>query len=64
MYEVLYYQAHEPAYVVIDNVEGVTPEDALLRNLPSLIRTVRERYYLDAESFSDESIMESLFVVR
>jgi hypothetical protein len=66
MYEVVYYEGYEtpPAFRVIGTVEGDTPEQALRQNLDALLAEVRDMYYLDRDSFADEALLDSLFVIR
>ncbi|HZP82522.1 MAG TPA: hypothetical protein VFB21_12860 [Chthonomonadaceae bacterium] len=66
MYEAFYYEDYEtpPAYRWIGEVEGESPEQALLQNLPQLIASARDLYGLSPEDFDDESIQDSIFVFR
>ena len=64
-YQAVYYEeiGMAPAFRVVEVLEGNSSEEVLLQNLPRLITTVREWYGLDSESFSDESLLDSLMVL-
>ena len=65
-YEALFYDgwADVPAYYLIDNIEGDTAEDALVKNLDSLIRTARDLLNFSPAFISDRHIRQSIYVVR
>lgn len=65
LYEVLFYNGWQdvPAYYLIGGVEGRTPKEALKRNLPRVIREVRDSFGLD-EDIGDASICETLYALK
>lgn len=65
-YEVLFFDGSSdtPAYYLIDEVEGETPEQALTANLDRITEQVRERLSLSEQDFSDEDILQDIYVVR
>ncbi len=64
-YEVLFYNGwqDEPAYYLLDLIEGRTPKAALKTHLPELIGKVRRLFSLD-EDFEDDRICETLYAMR
>ena len=65
IYEVLFYNGwqDDPAYYLVDSVEGQGPKQALARQLPRVIRTVREQFLIPPD-VDDHSVCESLYVLR
>lgn len=65
-YEVLFYNGwmEPPAYYLVGEVEGETPEEALAMNLNRVIKVVRETFSLDDDKSSKRFIREYLYVVR
>ena len=63
-YEAVYYNGwlEPPAYVLIDFVDGDTPEQALTDNKDRLLEAVREMFSL--EDLSDYRILETLYIIR
>ena len=63
-YEILFYNGwiEPPAYYLIDDVDGETPEQALALNLDRLIGEVRNKFGLDESA--QGRIRESLYIVR
>ncbi|MBI5714462.1 MAG: hypothetical protein HZC38_13725 [Chloroflexi bacterium] len=63
-YEVLFYNGwvEPPAYYLVGDVEGETPEQALATNLDQMIDEVREKFALDESA--RRRIREYLYVVR
>jgi len=61
LFEVLFYVGDydPPAYFLVGEAEGETPEEALRANLPQLITTVREMFDLE-EDIPDWKIGETL----
>ncbi len=52
-----------PAFVWLDLISGDTPEQALLKNIKRLTKTVRELYGL-YNSPSDKTIQRTLYAIR
>ncbi len=65
LFEVLFYVGdHDPpAYFLVGEAKGETPEEALSEHLPQLIATVREMFDLD-EDISDWKICETLYLLH
>jgi len=65
-YEVLFFDGWGgiPAYYLIDEVEGETPEQALMVNLDRITGQVRERLSLSENDMTDEKILQGIYVVR
>ncbi len=65
LYEVLFYdgEASQPAYYLIDSVEGTSPEDAIQRNTPAMVETARSMLSLGTD-YPEHRIREALYVVR
>lgn len=65
-YEVLFYNGwvEPPAYYLVGDVEGETPEQALATNLSQVIGVVREKFSLDDDRGSERVVREYLYVVR
>jgi len=65
-YEVLFFHGWGdiPAYYLIDEVEGDTPEEALLANLERIAEQVRDTLSLSETDMSDEDVLQDVFVVR
>jgi len=63
-YEVLFYNGwtDTPAYYLVGDVEGESPEEALATNLDQMVDEVREKFALDEMERS--RIRESLYIVR
>jgi len=63
-YEAVYYNGwlEPPAYVLIDSVDGDTPEQALTDNKERLLEAVREMFSLEDDS--DYHILETLYIIR
>ena len=67
LYQAFYYDGWAiptPAYWQIDVVEGDTLEQALEKNLPQLVESVRRMFGLSIEDISDEDLEESIYVLR
>jgi hypothetical protein len=66
IYEVLYFDGDGmvPAYYLISEVEGDTPEKALVNNLERVTREVREVFGLFTNDIPDVKIWEAIYVVR
>ena len=66
VYEVLYYDGwgEWPAYYLIGEAEGESPEEALESNLQRLTTEVRERFSLSPDDSRDEQIQEAIYVLR
>ncbi len=65
IYEALYYDGWDmpPAYYLVGEVEGDTPEQALAANLERITQQIREQLNLSDE-VSDEDIQETIYVLR
>lgn len=65
-YEVLFYNGgiEPPAYYLVGDVEGETPEEALATNLNQVIEIVRGKFSLDDDRGAERFIRESLYIVR
>jgi hypothetical protein len=65
-YEVVYYDGSvdPPAYYLIGEIEGESPEQALRSNLQSLTAVVRDLLLLEPEYYPDKKIHWSLFAIR
>jgi len=63
-YEVLFYNDRiTPAvYYPLGTVRGKTPEDALLKNLPKLLKRLR-RAYPDIDWLPDEKLERDIYLV-
>jgi len=63
-YEAVYYNGwlESPAYVLIDVIDGDTPEQALEDHQQRLINAVREMLALEEEP--DRRILEALYIIR
>jgi len=63
-YEAVYYNGwlEPPAYVLIDTIEGDTPEQAFQSHRQRLINVVREEFALEDEP--DHRILETLYIIR
>jgi len=66
IYEAVFYDgwADIPAYYVLDSVEGETAEDALAKNLDSLVQTARDLLNFASETISDLHIKQAIYVLR
>lgn len=53
-----------PAYILLDEVEGDTPEQALLDNLDRLTQLVRDIYAMSKEDWDDEDVQETLYLLN
>ena len=62
IYEAVWYNGwvEPPGYFLVETVEGVTAEEALLQNLTRLTQQVRDLFSLD--NWPDEKIQETLYV--
>jgi hypothetical protein len=65
-YEIVYYDGWSmpPAYYLIGEAEGETPELALRQHLAHLIGEVRNALHLPPDLVSDAKIQETLYAVR
>ncbi len=63
-YEAVWYNGwiEPPAYILLDEVEGDTPEQALLNNLDHLTQRVRRIYQIVKDEWDDDDIQESLYI--
>ena len=66
LYEAVYYDGWitPPAYYLIGEAEGESPEQALQMNLRRLTAEVRDMLSLSPDDFSDEKVQETLYVIR
>ena len=64
-YEVLFYdgEASQPAYYLIDGVEGKTADDAMKDNVEELTERARAVLHL-GEDYPARRIRDSLYVLR
>ncbi len=65
-YEVLFYNGwvEPPAYYLVGDVEGESPEEALEANLNQVLERVRGEFSLDDDRGSERFIPNYLYVVR
>lgn len=65
-YEVLFYNGwtDTPAYYLVGDIEGESPEEALATNLNQVIEIVRGKFSLDDDRGAERFIREYLYVVR
>lgn len=66
LYEAVWYNGwiYPPAYVLLDEVEGDTPQQALQNNLAHLTQRVREIYSIEPEEWRDEKIQDTLYILK
>ena len=66
LYEILLYDgwSSSPAYILLDGVEGETPDGALRDNIDGLIQKVRDRFCLSHDEVSDVRIRETLYLLK
>lgn len=66
VYEAVYYSGEGDlgAYLLLDGVEGATPELALQLNVARLTQRVIDEFGLDNDASTHRHIQESLYVLR
>lgn|GEM_PF-5512999 len=64
-YEAVWYNGwiEPPAYILLEEVEGNTPEEALRDNLDRLTQLVRDIYRVDKEDWNDDDIQDTLYLL-
>ncbi len=66
VYEVLFYNGwvEPPAYYLVTDASGDSPEQALENNLARIIQQVRTTFALDLSDGSDSSLKETIYLLR
>ena len=66
VYEVVYYEGdmNVPSYVLIGQVEGNTPEQALASNIDTLTQQIVDEFDLSDDDATRRKIQETLYVLR